>query len=69
MAWSLLQAGADLILVGRNKKALLETVSDLKQKKPANSGRVESIQADLLDRSILKNLVAEATTFLVLRIF
>ena len=60
MAWALSQAGADVILVGRDKKALVEASEEIKS---GSGGRVVTIAADLLDRSILADLVAEATSY------
>lgn len=58
MALALSQAGADVVLVGRNEAALAEAMEQIKT---GGGGRVESVAADLLDRSILGDVVAEAS--------
>ncbi len=60
MALVLSMAGADVVLVGRNEAALVEAE---KQITAESGGRVETLAADLLDRSILGDVVAEATGF------
>ncbi len=66
MAWALSQAGADVILVGRNSTALADAAKELKPDNDSSSnqsGRVAILAADLLDRSTLKQVVKEATDF------
>ena len=58
MALALSQAGAEVILVGRNEAALDKAVVEIKSD---GGGRVASIPADLLDRSVLNNVVADAS--------
>jgi NAD(P)-dependent dehydrogenase (short-subunit alcohol dehydrogenase family) len=58
MAWALSQAGADVVLVGRNAAALDESVAQLES---GDGGRVAAISANLLDRQSLGDLVAKAT--------
>ncbi len=60
MALALSQAGADVVLAGRNENALAEATEELKQ---AGNSRVTSIVANLRDRSILGDLVAEASGY------
>ncbi len=57
MALALSQAGADVVLVGRNEAALAEAMEQIKTE---GGGRVKSVAADLLDRSTLGDVVAEA---------
>lgn len=61
MALALSQAGADVVLVGRNENALAEAAEEIKL---AGTGQVASIAADLQDRSILGDLVAQASAHL-----
>lgn len=58
MALALSQAGAEVVLVGRNEAALAEAMEQIET---AGSGRGTTISADLLDRSKLGDVVAEAT--------
>ena len=58
MALALSQAGAEVILVGRNEAALAEAMEQIKAE---GGGRGASIAADLLDRSTLGDVVAEAS--------
>ncbi len=58
MAWALSQAGADVILVDRDEAGLAATAGQFKS---AGGGLVTTFTADLLDRSILGDLVADAT--------
>ncbi len=58
MALTLSQAGAEVVLVGRNEAALAEAMEQLKIE---SGGRARSIAADLLDRSALGDVVAEAS--------
>ncbi len=58
MALALSQAGADVVLVGRNKAGLEQAFGDIKAD---GSGRVATLSADLLDRSTLGDVVAEAS--------
>lgn len=58
MALALSQAGADVVLVGRDENALGEATAELEQ---SGSGRVASIAANLGDRSILGDLVKQAS--------
>lgn len=60
MAWALSQAGANVVLVGRNKKALADATAQFRSD---GSGSVATLTADLLDRSTLGDLVAKATEF------
>jgi len=60
MALVLSMAGADVVLVGRNEAALVDAE---KQIATESGGRVETLAADLLDRSVLGDLVAQATDF------
>jgi gluconate 5-dehydrogenase len=60
MALALSQAGADVVLLGRNEKALAESTEEIKQK---GTGQVASITADLQNRSILGDLVAQASEY------
>ena len=57
MALALSQAGADVVLVGRNEAALAESMAQIKSE---GGGRAGSVAADLLDRSMLGDVVAEA---------
>ena len=57
MALALSQAGAEVVMVGRNEAALAEAMEQIK----AEGGRCASISADLLDRSTLGDVVAEAS--------
>ena len=58
MALALSQAGAEVVMVGRNEAALAEAMEQIK----AEGGcRGASIAADLLDRSTLGDVVAEAS--------
>ena len=58
MALALSQAGAEVVLVGRNEAALAEAMEQIKAE---GGGRGASIAADLLDRSTLGDVVAEAS--------
>jgi len=58
MALTLSQAGADVFLVGRNEASLAEAMEQIKAD---GGGRARAIAADLLDRSVLGDVVAEAT--------
>ncbi len=58
MALTLSQAGAEVVLVGRNEAALAEA---LEQIKSAGGARASTIAADLLDRSVLDDVVASAS--------
>src|SRR5210317_206353 len=58
MALALSQAGAEVVLVGRNEAALAEAMEQIKAE---GGGRAASISADLLDRSTLGDVVAEAS--------
>lgn len=58
MALALSQAGAEVVLVGRNEAALAGAMEQIKTE---SGGRAESITADLLDRSALGDVVAEAS--------
>ncbi len=59
MAWALSQGGADVVLVDRDEKGLADAAEQFKSD---GAGGVATLQADLLDRSILGDLVAEATS-------
>ena len=58
MAQALSQAGAEVVLVGRNEDALAEAVEQINAE---GGGRAASLAADLLDRSTLADVVAEAS--------
>ena len=58
MALALSQAGAEVVLVGRNEAALAEAMEQIESE---GSGRGVAITADLLDRSALGDVVAEAS--------
>jgi len=58
MAWALSQAGADVVLIDRDEKGLEDAAGQFESD---GGGRVSTIAADLLDRSVLGDLVAEAT--------
>jgi NAD(P)-dependent dehydrogenase (short-subunit alcohol dehydrogenase family) len=58
MALALSQAGADVVMVGRNQAGLAEAMDQLTAE---GSGQGVSITADLLDRSTLGDVVAEAS--------
>ena len=58
MALTLSQAGADVVLVGRNESSLAEAMEQIQTE---SSGRAKTISADLLDRSVLGDVVAEST--------
>jgi len=58
MALALSQAGAAVILVGRNEAALTESMVQIKSE---GDSRVATVKADLLDRSALGDVVAEAS--------
>jgi len=58
MALALSQAGAEVVLLGRNKAALAEAMEQIKT---GGSGRGVAIAADLLDRSSLGDVVTEAS--------
>ena len=54
MALALSQAGADVVLVGRNESSLAEAMEQIKTD---SGGRAKSITADLLDRSALGDVL------------
>ena len=58
MALALSQAGADVVLVGRNESSLAEAMEQIET---GSGGRARSLAADLLDRSVLGDVVAEAS--------
>jgi gluconate 5-dehydrogenase len=58
MALALSQAGAEVVLVGRNEAALARAMEQIKVE---GGGHGASIAADLLDRSTLGDVVAEAS--------
>ena len=58
MALALSQAGADVVLVGRNEKSLATAMEQIESE---SAGRSRWIAADLLDRSVLGEVVAEAS--------
>jgi len=58
MAWALSQAGADVVLVGRNESALAEAAAEINA---LDKGRAAAVAADLLDRSALEDVVGRAT--------
>lgn len=58
MALALAKAGADIVLVGRSASGLSETESQITAESDAG---VISIEADLLDRSVLGEVVSKAT--------
>ena len=57
MALALSQAGADVVLVGRNRDGLKQAFAEIKA---SGSGRVANLAANLLDKSTLGDVVAEA---------
>lgn len=57
MALALARGGADVVLVGRNEAALAEAAAHTRED---SGGRVATVAADLLDRSILANVVEQA---------
>ena len=59
MALVLSQAGADVVLVGRNEASLAEAMHQIETE---SSGRAKTVTADLLDRSVLGDVVAEVST-------
>ncbi|MEM7565500.1 MAG: SDR family oxidoreductase [Pseudomonadota bacterium] len=58
MALALSQAGAEVVLVGRNEASLAQA---LEQIESSGSGKAVSLAADLLDRSTLGDVVASAS--------
>ncbi|MBX2867640.1 MAG: SDR family oxidoreductase [Acidiferrobacterales bacterium] len=58
MALALSQAGAEVVLVGRNKAALVEAIEQIEAE---GGGSGVPLAADLLDRSTLGDVVAEAS--------
>lgn len=58
MAWALSQAGADVVLVGRQEQALSSAVKKINA---SDIGHAEGIIADLSDREELPDLVEQAT--------
>lgn len=60
MAQALSQAGANVVLVGRNEKALAEATEELKLE---GNSQIASIAANLRDRSILGDLVIQASEY------
>ena len=58
MALALSQAGADVILVGRNENGLQAAREEINN---AGGGRAVTLAADLLDRSTLGDVVVEAS--------
>jgi gluconate 5-dehydrogenase len=58
MALALSQAGADVVLVGRNKEGLEQAFTEIKAD---GAGRAATLSANLLDRSTLGDVVAEAS--------
>ena len=62
MALALSQAGAEVVLVGRNEAALAEAMEQINTE---GGGRSVSQTADLLDRSTLGDVVAEASEVFV----
>ena len=58
MALTLSQAGADVVLVGRNESSLTEAMAQITAE---SSGRATTLAADLLDRSVLGDVVAESS--------
>ena len=58
MALTLSQAGADVVLVGRNETSLAEAMEQIKTE---GGGRAGVVAADLLDRSVLGDVVADAS--------
>ena len=58
MALVLSQAGADVVLVGRNEASLAEAMQQIETE---SGGRAKTVAADLLDRSVLGDVVAEAS--------
>jgi len=58
MALTLSQAGADVVLVGRNEASLAEAMQQIETE---SGGRARTVAADLLDRSVLGDVVAEAS--------
>jgi gluconate 5-dehydrogenase len=60
MAFALSVAGSDVVLVGRHKDTLNAAGADIVD---VTGGRTAAVAADLLDRSGLPDLVAEATGY------
>ncbi|NVJ93066.1 MAG: SDR family oxidoreductase [Methylocystaceae bacterium] len=60
MAVALANAGADVVLVGRQEDALKEAVQAINAQ---GKGKAESVAADLLDREGLVDVVAQATKY------
>ena len=58
MALALSQAGADVVLVGRNEASLAEAMGQIGSE---GGGRATTVAADLLDRAVLGDVVAEAS--------
>jgi len=58
MALTLSQAGADVVLVARNEATLSEAMEQINTE---GGGRARAVAADLLDRSVLGDVVAEAS--------
>ena len=58
MALALSQAGADVVLVGRNKDGLEQSFTEIKA---GSAGQVATLSANLLDKSTLGDVVAEAS--------
>ncbi len=58
MALTLSQAGADVVLVGRNENSLAEATEQINTE---GGGQAKSMAADLLDRTVLGDVVAEAS--------
>jgi len=58
MALTLSQAGANVVLVGRNEATLSEAMEQINTE---GGGRARAVAADLLDRSVLGDVVAEAS--------
>ena len=58
MALTLSQAGADVVLVGRNEASLDQAMEQIRSE---SSGRAKSVAADLLDRAVLGDVVAECS--------
>jgi len=58
MAWALSQAGADVVLVGRQEPALNDAVEEINA---AGKGRAAGFRADLSDRGSMDDVAAKAS--------
>ena len=60
MALVLAQAGAEVVIVGRNERALAEACDEIKQD---SATRVASVAANLQDRTILQDVLQQASQY------